>query len=94
MKVTIEFTGLARDIAGEKTIQLELPERATYREVVRLLAARHPALVNVLIAPDRETFLSSNMFVINGDMANPAMLPDESPQEGDHLILVSLVTGG
>jgi molybdopterin converting factor small subunit len=94
MKVTVEFTGLARDIAGEKTIQLELPERATYREVVRLLAERHPGLVNILISPDRETFLSSNMFVINGDMANPAMVPDESPQEGDHLILVSLVTGG
>lgn len=94
MKVTVEFTGLARSIAGQKTIIVELAEPATYRDIIRQVGRTFPALLGLLIDSDGETFLSGNMFVINGDLSTPAMVMDESPHEGDHLIIMSLVTGG
>jgi molybdopterin converting factor small subunit len=94
MKVTVEFTGLARSIAGQKTTAVELAEPATYRDIIRQVGRTFPALLGLLIDSDGETFLSGNMFVINGDLSTPAMVMGESPHEGDHLIIMSLVTGG
>lgn len=94
MTISVEFTGAARAVVGQKTIQVKLDEHATYRDVVRRLASTYPALIGLLIDTDRETFLSGNMFVINGDLSTPAMVLDEHPHPGDHLILMSLVTGG
>ena len=34
------------------------------------------------------------LFVINGDLATPAMVMDDHPRDGDHLILMSVITGG
>ena len=94
MNLTVELTGAARAVTGVKIIPLELPEEAVYRDIIRILAARYPALIGLLIAPDGETFLSSNLFVINGDLAAPAMLMDEHPRSGEALILMSVITGG
>ena len=94
MKVTIEFTGAIRSITGQKEIALDLPDQGTYRDLIRWLVRKYPALVGILIDQDGETFLSANMFVINGDLRTPAMVMQESPQEGDRLILMSLITGG
>ena len=94
MQVTVEFTGAARVVTGQKTIAVELAETATYRDIVRHLALAYPGLIGLLIDKDGETFLSSNMFVINGDLATPAMVLSEHPHAGDHLILMSLITGG
>jgi hypothetical protein len=94
MQVTVEFTGAARVMVGQKTIAVDLPETATYRDIVRYLAQTYPGLIGLLIDNDGETFLSSNMFVINGDLTTPAMVLSEHPHAGDHLILMSLITGG
>ena len=93
MKVTIEFTGLAKDLAGQGEISLEIPQDTTYRDLVKYLAETYPGFVGVLIAPDRENFLSSNMFVIDGDLANPAMIMDRCPQADEHMVLMSVITG-
>jgi hypothetical protein len=92
--VTIEFSGVARNIVGQKEIALELDEKTSFRDIIFLLGNRYPGLIGVLIDSDRKNFLSSNMFVINGDMTTPAMVVDESPHDGDHLVLMSLITGG
>ena len=94
MEISVEFTGVARNIVRQKTIQLSLEETSTYQDIIRLLARRYPALVGILIDADGETFLSSNMFIINGNMTTPAMVIQEKPHDGDHLILMSLITGG
>lgn len=94
MTVTVELTGAARAHAGVKSLTIHLPEGATYRDIVRELAKRFPQLVGWLIAPDGESFLSSNMLVIDGDLATPVMVLDETPSDGAHLILMSVITGG
>jgi hypothetical protein len=94
MNLTLEFHGLPHAVVGQKLISLVLPDDSTYRDIVRRLASDYPGLIGLVIAPDRENFLSSNMFVINGDLATPAMLLDEVPLDGAHLILMSVITGG
>ena len=58
IQLTIEFTGLAKTIAGVPEITLSLPEGTTYRDVVRKLGELYPGLIGILIAEDGETFLS------------------------------------
>lgn len=94
VNITVELTGAARAVAGQKILAFDLPPATTYRDLIRRLGRAYPALIGLLIAPDGESFLSSNMFIINGDMASPAMVLDESPQDGDRLILMSVITGG
>jgi hypothetical protein len=34
------------------------------------------------------------MFVINGNLEFPAMILDQSPMDGEHISLMSVITGG
>lgn len=92
--ITVEFTGLSKSIAGTTKTSMNFPEGATYHDVIRHLGKVYPQLVGVLIAADGETFLSSNMFIIDGDYANPAMVMTEPVKDGEHLHLMSVITGG
>ena len=92
--LTVEFTGIAKDIAGQKEIQIEMASKDTYHDVVSRLAALYPNLVNILIAPDKKNFLSSNLFIINDEMTEPVFIMDKNPRDGDRLTLLSVMTGG
>jgi molybdopterin converting factor small subunit len=94
MKVWIELNGVPRDIAGAAELEVDLPVGSTYTDVVARLARLKPGLVGILIDQDGRTFLSSNMFIRNGDMAQPAMLMEEKPRDGEHLVIISPITGG
>ena len=94
MKITIEFTGITKSITQAGAVEFEVPHGFTYRELVKLLAARYPAMVGIIIDPDGENFLSSNMFVINGNLEFPAMILDQSPSDGERISLMSVITGG
>lgn len=94
MNITVEFSGLAQVLVGKTSLPFEFPPGATYRDLVRKLAHEYPALINVLIAQDGNDFLSSNMFVVDGDLVNPVMLLDQPIQDGQNLHLMSVITGG
>lgn len=94
MKITIEFTGITKSITQAGTVEFEVPQGFTYRDLVKMLAAKYPAMVGLIIDPDREKFLSSNMFVINGNLEFPAMILDQSPSDGEYISLMSVITGG
>ncbi len=94
IQLTIELTGIAKDIAGQKELEMQISPQETYQNVVENLANLYPQLVDVLIAPDKKTFLSSNMFIINDEMAEPVFIMDKIPHDGDRLVLVSVMTGG
>ncbi len=94
MTITIEFSGIARSLAGRDDLTLAIPEGTTYREIVKELAVRYPEMVDILIDTDGENFLSSVMFVVDGDLANPVMLMDKPAQDGERIHLMSVITGG
>jgi len=92
--ITVEFTNLARLVAGVPQIDLTITPDDTYSDIVQRLGQMYPDLMGVLIDCDGRTFLSSNMFIINNEMADPVMVLDEHPHPGDRLTLVSVATGG
>lgn len=94
MKVKVEFSGIAKELAEIDELTLSLPEGTRYRQIVKELALRYPAMVNILITPGGDEFLSSVMFVVDGNLENPVMLMDESPHEGECIHLMSVITGG
>ncbi len=94
MRVTVVLTGMARDMVRQKEVPLDVDEQITYAQIVRTLGEKFPRLIGLLIDRDGETLLSGNVLIINGDLATPAMVMQASPNDGDRLILMSLVTGG
>jgi hypothetical protein len=94
VNIRIEFSGIAKELTETDELALSLPEGTRYRQIVKELALRYPAMVDILIASSGDEFLSSVMFVIDGDLANPVMLMDESPHEGESIYLMSVITGG
>ncbi len=92
--ITVEFTGAARAMLGQKTASVAMPFTSTYKDVIRHLGQRFPQLIGLLIDTDGETFLSGNMFIIDGNLETPAFVMDEIPSDGVYLIIMSLVTGG
>lgn len=94
MVIQVEFTGAAREIAGRREVSLTLPETATYREVIKCLAQIYPGLIGMIIAPDQSSLLSAMIFDRNGsESILPGML-DQSPEDGDRLILLYFIVGG
>lgn len=92
--ITVEFTNLARVVAGVPQVHLEIAAEETYSDVVQRLGEMYPDLVGVLIDCDGRTFLSSNMFIINNEMSDPVMVLEDHPHPGDRLTLVAVATGG
>jgi hypothetical protein len=92
--ITVEFTNLAKVVAGVPDIQMQIAPQETYADIVQRLGVKYPDLVGVLIDCDGRTFLSSNMFIINNEMSDPVMVMDEHPRPGDRLTLVAVATGG
>lgn len=94
MEILVEFAGLARVATRVSRLTMTVDDKATFREIVRSLAAQYPALVGDVIGPDGETLQASNMLNLNGQrMIQPSEM-DQSPRHGDRLILMSVLAGG
>ncbi len=94
MRVQVEFLGLSRLAARVKEIALDLEEGTTFRDIVRLLSARYPAMIGNVIQPDGETLQSPNIFNLNARRMIKASQMDDSPSDGDRIILMSVSAGG
>jgi len=94
MLIQVEFTGAAREIAGRGEVSLTLPESASYRSVIKALAQMYPGLVGMIIAPDERSLLSAMIFDRNGGETILPGMWDQSPQDGDRLILLYFIVGG
>ncbi len=94
IRVTIEFTNLAKYIAGVPAIEVEFQHGITFGQIVEWLAEQYPDMVGIIIQKDKKALLNSNLFIINGEMAQPAFLMSDSPKDGDRLTLVAVATGG
>ena len=94
MNVSVEFSGIARVVTRVRKISLNLNEETTFRELVRMLGNKYPAMIGEVIKSDGETLYPSNMLNLNGkNMIRPAQM-DDCPQDGDRVILMSVLAGG
>ncbi len=94
IQLTVEFSGVGKKIAETDLLQLNFPAGITYHDVVERLADDYPEMVGILIDESKRSFLSSTMFVINNEMMDAVMIMDKHPKDGEHLALLSIMTGG
>ncbi len=94
MEISLEFSGIARIVTGQRQATLALDSKTTFRELIRMLAEKYPSLVGEVIKPDGETLYPSNMLNLNGKRMVQLAQMDESPQHGDRVILMSVLAGG
>jgi hypothetical protein len=93
-KITIEFTGAARAIAGRKSGILEISENASYRDIVSFLAGEYPQLLGSVISQDGRSLLSANFFSRNGEEPIMPDAMDKIPQDGERLVILYYIVGG
>jgi len=94
VRVHLELLGLSRFAAGVKEIALDLEEGTTFRDIVRMLGVRYPAMIGNVIQPDGETLQAPNIFNLNAERMIRANQMDDSPGDGDRIILMSMSAGG
>lgn len=91
-RLVVEFFGLAREIAGVRELEMELEQRATIGEVVRVLAALHPGFVGPII--DGASWTVGPHFLLNLDGREVIQHYDLQPRPGARLLLMSALAGG
>jgi len=94
IRIHIEFLGLSRLEAGVKEITLDLEEGTTFRDIVRMLGTRYPAMIGNVIQPDGETLQVPNIFNLNAKRMIQTSQMDDNPNDGDRIILMSISAGG
>ena len=94
MRVHLELLGLPRLIAGVKEISLDVEENATFRDVVRILGNKYPKMIGSIIQPDGETLHPPNIFNFNARRMIQTSQMDDSLNDGDRIILMSMSAGG
>jgi molybdopterin converting factor small subunit len=94
MQIRLEFLGVARLVTGAKEQSFDLHEGATYRELVRHLGRRYPALIGDVIQPSGDRLQGPNIFCSKHTRVIKPEQMDHPLQDGDQLILMSLSAGG
>jgi len=94
VRIHMELLGLSRLAAGVKEIALDLEENTTFRDIVRILGARYPEMIGNVIQPDGETLQLPNILNLNAKRMIQASQMDDSPSDGDRIILMSISAGG
>lgn len=94
MKIDLELFGVARLVARQKVICLEVAKGATFRDIVRALGARYPQMVGDVIRPDGESLQEPNIFNLNARSMIQQDQMDQCPSDGDRVILMSMSAGG
>jgi hypothetical protein len=94
MQVRVEFLGLSRIVSGEREVTLDMEQGSTYRDIVRVLADRYPGMVGNVIQRDLMTLQEPNIFNLNARRMIQAAHMEESPDEHDRIILMSMSAGG
>lgn len=94
MQITVEFVGVARVLTKTSYAVISLGDHGTYQDIVKDLGRQFPVLVDQMIDLKNGTFIGSNMFSKDGKrMIRPTEMR-ESPIDGEHLILMSVLAGG
>ena len=94
MHIHIELLGLSRLIVGAKEITLDVKEGTTFRDIVRILGTQYPRMIGDVIQPDGETLHPPNIFNLNAKRMIQENQMNDSPNEGDRIILMSVSAGG
>lgn len=81
-------------MTGKQECVLTLEPGNSIREIINKLANEYPALKGEVIEKDGRKLIPTNLFSLNGQKILHENNLDFTPQDGDKLILLSLLAGG
>ncbi len=92
VKCVVEMFGLSREVSGVQQVEIKLENGASLRDAVAALRREIPSLDGSVIRSGEDRLEDNGVFNINGRF----YFDDEELQleEGDHLRLLTLATGG
>jgi len=93
-QVVVEFTGISRMLTGQTAVAFKIPQSTTFSEIVKLIGHQFPSMVGQVIEKNGSVFIATNLFSLNGQSIIQESEMNQSPKEGDRLILISLLAGG
>lgn len=94
MQIKVEFSSISRVLTGRKELTLDLQKGANIGDVVRALGKACPQLLGEIIEKDGKSMIPTNIFSVNGQKIIHESDVQYQPDEGDRLILLSLLSGG
>jgi molybdopterin converting factor small subunit len=94
MQIKVEFSSISRVLTGKKEMTLDLKKGANIGDVVNALGKAFPQLLGEIIEKDGKSLIPTNIFSVNGEKIIHESDLQYQPDEGDCLILLSLLSGG
>ena len=94
MQIKVEFSSISRVLTGRKELTLDLQKGANIGDVVSALGKVCPQLLGEIISKDGKSMIPTNIFSVNGQKIIHESDVQYQPDDGDRLILLSLLSGG
>jgi molybdopterin synthase sulfur carrier subunit len=94
MRINVKFFAVLRDIVGDWSIDLSLPEGITVGETLESLAKQYGERFRSYVYDEKGSVQDYLIFLINGESIH-AMKGFETPlKEGDSLVILPPIGGG
>jgi len=92
--VTVRLIGSLRASTGKSTFKLKLEKAVSLRKIMTKIVEEEPKLKRVLIDPELDDPRTNALMLVNGREISVLQGLDTKLQDGDELILISVVHGG
>ena len=92
IKCVVEMFGIPHEITGLREVEVSLNEKASLADLIATLRQEFPALDGRVIQPGKDRLIDSYGFNIKGQF----YFDDGQVQleDGDHVIIITIATGG
>jgi MoaD family protein len=95
VKVTIEYLGFIRNMLSKRTEELELREGTSLKELLSKLSERYGAdFKKQVYEPGQKDVKYGFVVTVNGVLMDQLNGVETQLKSGDHVILMSLMSGG
>ena len=94
IQVLVEFSAISRVLTGQSEFSLNLKKGASIADVVSVIGKKFPRLLGQIIEKDGHALIPTNVFSVNGQKIIHESDTAFQPDDGDKLILLSLLAGG
>ena len=94
IQVQVEFSAISRVLTGQSEFPLNLKKGASIADLIAALGKKFPQLLGQIIEKDGKALIPTNVFSVNGQKIIHETDTAYQPEDGDNLILLSLLSGG